>query len=347
MQNSNNFIKVFNEVKNSIKSLTGKKISENDTKEVLISRLLRELSWNIYDPQEVKREYKHKNHPDSADFALILNNKPVLLIEAKELNNLLDNVKDWSQAMNYASNVGIKWSILTNGNRYLFFNSNAQEDYENKLFKEFHIEKMNDSDALEFYNILSKESISRGNIENIWKHEYYTKTILDIIQNLFNESDMGLVNLIKKKSNPEMKMKKEDIITVITSIKDNIDFQSLGVDADEADLSEKEIYTMEWDKESLKKYFNTLKKYNKRSTLGFFSILVNSNVTIIKRKDLINQIGEKINNPSFNGYGLSGVLAGITMNCNNNKKEIIINKSENRKEFSIKDKYKEIIKSLL
>jgi predicted type IV restriction endonuclease len=335
------------ELQKRIGDLSGEKISENDTKEILVARLLQALGWNIYDPAEVKREFKYKNHPDSADFALKLDNDAKILIEAKELNNPLDSPKDRSQAINYASNVGVNWSVLTNGNKYLFFNSNVKQDYEKKLFKEFSIEKMTDPEAKELYDILSRDSVVQNNIETVWQNEYYNKAILEALQNLFDKADKDLVNLVKKKLNPEIKIKKEDIIKLISLIKDNIDFQEMGLGGEKVDLPEIETFGEEWDKDSLKKYVLTLKRYNKNSTIAFLSILANLNDRNIVRKDLILKIGENISNPAFNGFGLSGLLAGITRNCDKIKKEQLINKSENRNEFSLKAKYKETIKDLV
>jgi type I restriction-modification system DNA methylase subunit len=65
-----------------------------------------------YDTKE-DMDFEHHVQNKKADIALLLDNKPKLLVEAKDLDEQLDN--HVNQGLDYAFNKGIEWVILTNG----------------------------------------------------------------------------------------------------------------------------------------------------------------------------------------------------------------------------------------
>ena len=62
------------------------RIGEQNTKATLIVPVLRALGWNVEDLDEVHLEYKFKSPDKPVDYALMLQRKPVLFIEAKGLD---------------------------------------------------------------------------------------------------------------------------------------------------------------------------------------------------------------------------------------------------------------------
>jgi hypothetical protein len=71
-------------------SVQGGRISEQDTKRILITPAVEALGWDILDSDEVRNECRH-NAADNPDYALFLNRSPVLFIEAKPLGHALDD----------------------------------------------------------------------------------------------------------------------------------------------------------------------------------------------------------------------------------------------------------------
>ncbi len=65
---------------------------------------------------------------------------------------------------------------------------------------------------------------------------------------------------------------------------------------------------------------------------------------ILASSKIYNKI---IENSKFSEYGIVGILVGTTMKCNNYKKESPINKLKDAREFSIKEKYRTLIKELI
>lgn len=99
-------------------------LKETPTRTIFIDPILEALGWDVRDPDEVQLEYPTIDGK-SVDYALKINQKPVLLVEAKPLNDPLSDVKDVTQATGYAANDGIVWCILTNGVRWRVYRSRA------------------------------------------------------------------------------------------------------------------------------------------------------------------------------------------------------------------------------
>ena len=88
---------------------------ETRTRQVLIDPLLRELGWDVSDPDMVHLEYRVKQQ--RADYALMSNGRPVAVIEAKRLGKSLKD--DYmNQVLNYANLEGIRYMIVTDGDRW-------------------------------------------------------------------------------------------------------------------------------------------------------------------------------------------------------------------------------------
>jgi predicted type IV restriction endonuclease len=62
---------------------------------------------------EEDMDFEHHVQNKKADIALLLDNKPRLLVETKDLDEQLDN--HVNQGLDYAFNKGVEWVILTNG----------------------------------------------------------------------------------------------------------------------------------------------------------------------------------------------------------------------------------------
>lgn len=86
--------------------------SEALTRYALIDPLLRELGWNTADPDLVTPEYSVNGK--RADYALLESGQVVVFLEAKKLEENLSNHR--SQVVAYASELGIRYPALTNGN---------------------------------------------------------------------------------------------------------------------------------------------------------------------------------------------------------------------------------------
>lgn len=88
--------------------------NETRTRTALIDPLLTALGWDVSDPAMVTPEYNVSGK--RADYALLGGNGPTVFLEAKKLDEPLGNHR--SQIVAYASELGIKFPALTNGNEW-------------------------------------------------------------------------------------------------------------------------------------------------------------------------------------------------------------------------------------
>ena len=89
--------------------------NETRTRQVLIDPLLRELGWDVSNPDVVQLEYWVQQY--RMDYALMSKGKPLAVVEAKRLGSDLDD-DQIMQVLNYANVAGINYMIITNGNTW-------------------------------------------------------------------------------------------------------------------------------------------------------------------------------------------------------------------------------------
>ena len=113
-------------------------LSENETRtrQVLIDPLLKELGWDVSDPDQVELEYSAGG--GRADYALMSEGKPVAVIEAKRLGYKLDQ-NETLQVLNYANSRGIAHMAVTNGDEWRMYDVFAQKPIEDRVIMEFSI----------------------------------------------------------------------------------------------------------------------------------------------------------------------------------------------------------------
>ena len=96
--------------------------SEALTRYALIDPLLRELGWDTEDPDEVRPEYRVSNN-QIADYVLLVNRKPSIVVESKRLDESLQGGKALDQGILYCAHTGSNYFLLTDGRRYELYES--------------------------------------------------------------------------------------------------------------------------------------------------------------------------------------------------------------------------------
>lgn len=109
--------------------------NEANTKVLLIEPLLAALGWDTGDLDAVEREYRVYDNT-SLDYALKIDGKPRLFVEAKGIGKKLDDKQFIAQTVNYANNEGVLWCVLTNGLVYRVYKTNEPVPMEQKLLFE-------------------------------------------------------------------------------------------------------------------------------------------------------------------------------------------------------------------
>ena len=107
--------------------------SEALTRAALINPLLRELGWDTENPALVMPEYRLGR--GYADYALLKDGKPVIMVEAKKLGNSLQDAA--SQGIGYCIEDGIGYFAVTDGRLWEIYETHKMAPIAEKLTVQF------------------------------------------------------------------------------------------------------------------------------------------------------------------------------------------------------------------
>jgi hypothetical protein len=176
-------------------------VGEQNTKAALIDPILTALGWDLQEMDESRREYRRKPQDNPVDYALFLNRTETLFIEAKSLERDLSDRKWISQNLSYATVVGVRWCVLTNGDEYRIYNSHAPVDVEQKLFRIVRIsDTANANSAVDTLHLLSKVQMQGRLLDELWKAHFVDANVSRTIDSLLANEDPGLIRLLCKKT---------------------------------------------------------------------------------------------------------------------------------------------------
>jgi len=177
-------------------------LKEYPTRTIFIDPLLAALGWDVRDPDEVELEHPTVDGK-SVDYAMKVNRKVVLHLEAKQLGDPLDDVKSITQVVGYAANDGIEWCVLTNGVRYKVYKASEKASAPDKLLFEVSVNP-NDAGGLTVeelarqFSRLSRESLAKGLLDQLGTEIFTTGKVRKALDRLFSETPPSLIRLIRK-----------------------------------------------------------------------------------------------------------------------------------------------------
>jgi Restriction Enzyme Adenine Methylase Associated/Type I restriction enzyme R protein N terminus (HSDR_N) len=186
------------EIADRVARYRGERIGEQSTKAALIVPVLRALGWNVEDLDEVQFEYRTVRGDNPVDFALLLQRRPVLFIEAKALGENLRDRKWASQIVSYAAVAGVEWVVLTNGDEYWIYNALSKHDVEDKLFRAVSLSE-DRPQAEEALRLLTKEELRNQSLGALWRAQMIDNRVRSAVEALFEpEPSPWLVRRIAK-----------------------------------------------------------------------------------------------------------------------------------------------------
>jgi hypothetical protein len=199
------------------------RIGEQNTKIGLIEPIIGALGWDLFDPDEVHREYRRRGADNPVDYGLLLLRTPRLFIEAKGLGENLDDPRWANQTISYAAVAGVEWVALTDGSEWRVYNAHAPVPIEQKLFRTVRLEGDTDA-AVELLSLLSKENMRENRIEELWKGYFVDRQVHAELIDLFSgEPVPELVALLDRRLS---KLKGEEIRSSLMRARATFDFPS-------------------------------------------------------------------------------------------------------------------------
>ncbi|KLD98771.1 type I restriction endonuclease [Aliarcobacter butzleri] len=187
------------ELSQRIIDLKGNVLTEEATKHSFIMPFISALGYDIFNPTVVIPEFtadisKKKN--EKVDYAIMYNNQPLILIEAKSHTENLDIHA--TQLERYFTVTECRFAILTNGIEYRFFTD---------------LEKPNKMDTTPFFtfNILNIKD------RDLKELEKFISSNLDIDKILASAENKKYVSAIKNIFKEEVKNPNEDFVRLFAS----------------------------------------------------------------------------------------------------------------------------------
>lgn len=197
-----------------VKKAQDKDINESDTVTIISDILSEVFGYDKY--TEITSEYAIKK--TFCDLAIKIDGTPKLLIEAKAAGLDLKE-QHIKQAVDYGSNAGIEWVVLTNSVNWKIYNITFGKPVTSELVYEFDLTAINPKkqNELEMVYYLSREAMTKGN--KTFLDEFHVQQQLvnkfTIAQILLTDSALDMVRRTLRKLSPDAKVSNDEILHII------------------------------------------------------------------------------------------------------------------------------------
>lgn len=194
-------IRVIEATQSKLASLRKRSLKETPTRTIIIDPLLEALGWDVRDPDEVQLEYPTVDGK-SVDYALLINQTAVLLVEAKALDDPLNDVKAITQVVGYAANDGVVWCVLTNGIVWKVYRSVEQCPAPDKLMFELSLDPREgegipvEQSARQMWRF-SRDEMAKGTLDAIGEKTFTDGKVRKAMDGIMRDAPRTLLNLVR------------------------------------------------------------------------------------------------------------------------------------------------------
>lgn len=189
-----------------VQKLKAQVLTEEATKNAFIMPFIKELGYDVFNPQEVTPELVADigiKQGEKIDYAIMQDGKPIILIECKHHGAPL-NVNNASQLFRYFHTTSAKFSILTNGIEYRFYTDLVQPNkMDEKPFFTFDITDIRENEIEELKKF-HKAYYDFDNIVNTASELKYTHELKKLIHAEFSEPGSEFVKYFARQVYPNM-----------------------------------------------------------------------------------------------------------------------------------------------
>ena len=143
--------------------------SEQDTRERAVNPIIGALGWNVFDPNEVDREYSVGG--GRADYCLRAQGRSLVLIEVKRAGT--DLTEHQEQLLRYAFNGGVPLGALTDGLVWWLYLPTAEGSWEQRRFFRVNFNEQRPTDAAAaLHRFLNRDDVVGGNAQSDARLEF-------------------------------------------------------------------------------------------------------------------------------------------------------------------------------
>jgi len=191
-----------------------KDVNESDTVAIITDVLSEVFGYDKY--SDITSEFAIKK--TYCDLALMVNGQPRLLLEAKAagLNLKEQYIK---QAVDYGSNSGIEWVVLTNSVHWMVYRIIFGKPVSSELVYEFDITPINTKkeSELDLLYYLTKEAMSKAgkaSLDEFHSHKQLINKFV-VAQTIMSDPVLDAIRKTIKKISPDAKGTNEEICRII------------------------------------------------------------------------------------------------------------------------------------
>lgn len=212
-------------------------VSETDTRQGLINPLFRALGWDFGDFISVKSEVRHKSFNEPVDYAFYSSKDhscPILLLEAKKFGTDLASKSIIKQICEYMSEFGVQWGVISDGNKYVLYNSRGGDSFDDKKFLTLTVKTVDTEDGIpapelagKFIGLLSRECLENEEIQDAYEDHMRNQQVQRAMASLLSRPFDTLVRAIRHefkvervRANPSLRVTKGAIEEYLESIAD-------------------------------------------------------------------------------------------------------------------------------
>ncbi len=234
-------------------------LSETDTRQGLINPLFRACGWDFGDFLSVKSEFRHGDYNEPVDYAFFASNKrdrPILLLEAKALGRNLNDPKIVKQLCTYLGEMGVQWGALSDGNKYVMYNSKGGASFSDQKFLTLQIKTVDTEDGLSSLEmadkmtaLLSRNCLENDTIQSTYEEHMVNGQIETALYSLLSTPFDTLASAVRKefkedrvKANPDLRISSKRIIEYLEGISDEEGRIPIDLEASEVRSDDEVLY---------------------------------------------------------------------------------------------------------
>ena len=212
-------------------------VSETDTRQGLINPLFRALGWDFGDFVSIKSEVRHKSFNEPVDYAFYSSkdqSRPILLLEAKKFGTDLGAKSIVKQICEYMSEFGVQWGVISDGNKYVLYNSRGGDSFEDKKFLALAVKTVDTEDGIpgtdlanKLIGLLSRECLENEEIQHAYEDHIRNQQIQRAMASLLSRPFDTLVRAMRHefkeervRANPNLRVTRANIQEYLESIAD-------------------------------------------------------------------------------------------------------------------------------
>ena len=184
-------------------------LSETDTRQGLINPLFRALQWDFTDFDSIRSELRVPQFNEAVDYAFFSlkkqSSKPILLLEAKRLGSTIDHKNHVKQLTSYLGATGVQWGVLSDGNRYVLYNSLGGASFEEQKFLTLEIKTIDTDSGFtmeEFLkhltSLLSRECLENEDIQQAYEEHMINNRVRLALDSLLSTPFATLCSAIRR-----------------------------------------------------------------------------------------------------------------------------------------------------